>query len=234
MRETIKILQKCQQHDVVIFELQEKLKSIPVSIAGLEKRFESERTDLLKLEEHLKATKVKLSNKEGELRTKEDQILKHEGQLMQVKTNKEYAALQGEINLGKKKCADIEEEIIISLDEIAGIESEIAIEKKRLDGKKQELDQEKKSFAVIEADATSDISKRTVERNEQLARVDKPVRVLYERIVQKRNGSALAKINDQQCGGCGMKMRPQVIHQVRMWDNLVMCDSCSRILYVDE
>ncbi|MBN1492641.1 MAG: hypothetical protein JW938_00690 [Candidatus Omnitrophica bacterium] len=233
MKETIDLFRQCQERDVEIYALEEQLREIPIKIKALEEQFEGEKTELARLEEHLKTTKVKLKEKEGDLKSKEEQIKKLEGQLMQIKTNKEYASLQGEIALLKKGCSGIEEEIIISLDEIAEIEQQIVEEKKRLDAKRTELESEKRSFEVIDKDNRAKINTMKKERDAFLAPLDKQLRTLYEKIVAKRQGNALAKIEGEQCSGCGMRIRPQTINEVRMCDQVVICDNCSRILYVE-
>ncbi|MFC1809781.1 zinc ribbon domain-containing protein [Candidatus Omnitrophota bacterium] len=233
MKETIDVFKQCQERDVTIFDLEEELDEIPKKISALEEQFEAEKADLFKLEEQLKSIKVQLKDKEINLKSKEEQILKFEGQLMQIKTNKEYAALQGEIALLKKGCSSIEEEIIVSLDEIADIEKEITEEKKRLEIKREELENEKKSFQVLEKESRAKIEIFTKERTELLAPLDKQVKTLYEKIVIKRKGNALAKIEGEQCSACGMRIRAQTINEVRMCDQVVVCDSCTRILYVE-
>jgi predicted nucleic acid-binding Zn-ribbon protein len=233
MKETIDVFRQCQERDVEIYALEEQLSEIPKKIAVLEEQFESEKAELNRLEEDLKNTKVQLKEKEGTLKAKEDQIMKFEGQLTQIKTNKEYSALQGEIALLKKGCSEIEEEIIVSLDEIAEIEEKMNVEKKRLEEKRTELEAEKRSFESLEKESRAKIETRTKERNDLLEPLDKQVRTLYEKIVAKRGGNALAKIEGEQCSGCGIRIRPQVINEVRMCDQVVVCDNCTRILYVD-
>ncbi len=233
MKETMDVLRQCQGRDVEIFILTEQLNEIPKKIAVLESQFEAEKADLTKLEEQLKNTKVKLKSKEMDLKAKEDQIKKFEGQLMQIKTNKEYASLQGEIALLKKGCSEIEEVVIVSLDEVAEIEQRIAEEKKRLEGKRAQLESEKRTFEALEKENRSKIDTLTSERNGLLAPLEKQVRTLYEKIVTKRQGNALAKIEGEQCSGCGMRIRPQIINEVRMCDQVVVCDNCMRILYTE-
>jgi predicted nucleic acid-binding Zn-ribbon protein len=152
---------------------------------------------------------------------------------MQIKTNKEYTSLQGEIALLKKGCSEIEEVVIVSLDEIAEIEQQIAEEKKRLESKRTELESEKRTFEVLGKENRFKIDTLTKERDALLSPLEKQVRTLYEKIVAKRQGNALSKIEGEQCSGCGMRIRPQIINEVRMCDQVVVCDNCMRILYVD-
>ena len=36
------------------------------------------------------------------------------------------------------------------------------------------------------------------------------------------------------CGGCNMNLPPQVINEIMMKKNLIFCESCARILYIEE
>lgn len=234
MKDIIVILKQCQEQDIELYAIKQRLADIPLRIASLEEQFDREQAEYRRMEEELKNTKVALKNKENDLKAKEEQIRKYEGQLMQVKTNKEYAALQGEIKLLKQECSAIEEEIIIHLDEIATIEKDMAREKERLQGKKTELYKEKENFQALEKEDNARIAVLTKKRTELLSNVDEKIASLYNRISEKRQGRALSHIDGENCSGCSMRIRPQMINEVRMCDQLVTCDSCSRILYVED
>ncbi|MDD5756941.1 MAG: C4-type zinc ribbon domain-containing protein [bacterium] len=38
-------------------------------------------------------------------------------------------------------------------------------------------------------------------------------------------------MKNNSCGGCHMTLPPQVVNEVRKLDRLVLCESCSRILF---
>ena len=66
----------------------------------------------------MKALQLQMKQKEGELQTREDQIKKLNTQLMQLKTNREYTAMQHEIDTLKADNSLMEEAIIAVLDGI--------------------------------------------------------------------------------------------------------------------
>jgi len=233
MKESIETLKKCQTIDQEIYSLNRTIHHIPERIIELDSRFESEKDDLQKLEAHLKQTKLTMKQKEGNLREEEDQIQKYDAQLTQVKTNKEYASLQGEITTLKKQTSTVEDEIIVLLDEVAGMEKEINEEKARLDGKKREIDQEKADLEKTKKESQAKIETLTQERTTILEPLDKEVRSVYERIVVSRGGNALAKVVGENCMACSMVVRPQIINDAQLGEKIVMCESCSRILYTE-
>ena len=53
----------------------------------------------------------------------------------------------------------------------------------------------------------------------------------YERVAKFR-GSGLAEVRDQKCMGCQVMLRPQTYNEVRS-GQIVVCESCQRVLYFD-
>jgi hypothetical protein len=50
--------------------------------------------------------------------------------------------------------------------------------------------------------------------------------------VSKFRGSGLAEVRDQKCMGCQVMLRPQTYNEVRS-GQIVVCESCQRVLYFD-
>lgn len=233
MKDYIEVLKSCQKIDSEIYSITQKMNAVPVRFMELDSIVENQKATLKKLEDHLIAAKLQLKQKEGSLKAEEDQIRKYDTQLSQVKTNKEYASLQGEIALLKKETSAFEEQIITLLDEIAILESEIQTERKRVDAKKKEIDVEKE---MLEKEKQEGITRKQTlvqERENVLNGLQKEIREVYERIVKKREGNALAKIEGENCSACRIRIRPQMINETQTSEKIILCESCSRILYTE-
>ena len=55
---------------------------------------------------------------------------------------------------------------------------------------------------------------------------------LFNDGVATRRGVAVSAIRDGHCQACQVTVRPQQIMQARKGDEIVLCESCKRILYV--
>jgi len=44
----------------------------------------------------------------------------------------------------------------------------------------------------------------------------------------------MVKLVNGACQGCNMNVPPQVINEVKMKNELIICENCSRILYIIE
>lgn len=230
----IEVLKKAQEFDGQLYDIGEELKSIPPTVAGKKKEWEAEKIHLAELEDSVKKLHLKQKQKEGELAEKEAHVKKLDGQLTQVKTNKEYGALQQEIASLKADNSLLEEDIIKILDEIEAARGTVQTEKGRLaqiEKQYQEIERKLKEEEKTLHASRENLKKQREEITQQL----KPdVRQLYERILSAKEGHALAVLRKESCSACSMHLRPQLINNVLLGETLVLCESCSRILYVEQ
>lgn len=234
LKEQIKLLVELQGLDTQIFRMEDELAAIPETIKATEEMFKEKSVSLKKAEDEMKALLVKRKEKEGELEGKEGTIKKYQQQLNQVKTNKEYSALQEEINRVRADNSIIEEAIINIFDQIDAQNKNIAKEKELLKTEEGKFAEEKKKL-MLEADkikAALDLLKK--QREELAVKVDKKILQKYEKIVRNKDGLAVVPIKNDACQGCFRILPPQVINEARMHEALVLCDSCARILYSEE
>jgi len=64
--------------------------------------------------------------------------------------------------------------------------------------------------------------------------VDAKVFAQYDRLLNIRSGLAVAAVRSENCGACYMRVSPQTINSIKMYTDLVFCESCMRILYIPE
>lgn len=232
--EQIKLLIELQKLDSQIFKLRRELANQPVLIKNLEEEFKQKEVDLKKSEEEQKTLAVKRKERELELETKEAGIKKLQAQLYQIKTNKEYQAMEKEIASQKADVSVIEEAILGVLDQIDECTKEIGRQKQILEQYRQKFTQDKTKIdaSIKEMEASS--AKINAERTELASKVDKKFLAKYERILNSKNGLAMVSIRDDACGGCNINLPPQVINEVRLKQELIFCGSCARILYADD
>ena len=69
------------------------------------------------------------------------------------------------------------------------------------------------------------------ERTGVVAQVSPEAMKIFQRVAHGRKGIAMAEAKDGLCVVCHVRLRPQVFNEVRHNDQLIQCDSCTRILY---
>ena len=232
MEEQVKLLVELQGLDTHIRRMKDEIESVPVMIKDMEEGFNSKTANLKKLEDESRALVLKRKEKEGELEAKEGAAKKYQSQLYQIKTNKEYSALQDEIGRTKADGSVIEEDILKIMDAIDSKNREVLKEKEVVKVQEGRLAEDKKKLESQAASAKLELDKILAKRLELAARVDQKNLAKYERLLKNKDGLAIVPVANEACQGCFRILPPQVINEIRMKDALVVCDSCARLLYL--
>ena len=234
IKEHIETFKTAQDLDRHIYKAQEQCKEIPLLKERLKQGLEAEKNRLKELEGELKKVQLKQKEKEGELAQKEANIKKLDGQLSQLKTNKDYTTMQQEIASLKADNSLIEEEIIKMMDQVEAANEEVKKEKERLKQVEKNFQEQEVELVKQEKayqDSYEDLKKK---RDEIVKQVPPDIKSLYDTIVQKKQGIALVKVRGEICGACQLQLRPQLINEVRLAQSLVLCENCTRILYIED
>ncbi len=235
MEEQIKKLVKLQNYDSKIIEIEDEKIRLPREVDAEKLIYEDVQSQINGLKEEKKGMQVKGKDKEVELESKEAQIKKLQGQLYQVKKNDEYRALENEISSTRADSSLVEEEILNILDEIDKMEAAIEEKKNDLKERKKLLDERVVAVSNKMAELDKEYESLKDERSKIASTIEKPVLSRYEKILQNKRGQrAIVAVRDSACQGCFMNLRPQSIHEVKLGKNLIACENCSRILYIEE
>lgn len=234
IKEQIGFLIELQAVDGEIYALNREKKEKPGQIKAIEESLENKKTGIKQAEEDLKTLQVKLKEKEVTLQQKEEQIQKLQTQLYQLKTNKEYSVMTSEIEGIKADNSLVEEEMLRLMDKIDDAKKTIAKEKGLFASEEDSSRKEKDIINARLKEIGARLSGLTAKREEILPDVDKQILARYERILKNKDGFAMTVIEDGACGGCHMNLPPQVINEVKLREDVVICGSCLRILYIND
>ncbi len=231
IHEQTKILVELQKIDVETFQLKKELASHPVMQKELEAAFEKKKANTKAAEEALKAAQLLQKQKEGDLAQREEKILKLQGQLYQLKSNKEYSAMEMEIKGFKADKSLLEEDILKLLDTVDAAKAALAKEKEALSG-----EEKKHQAAVAElnkkaAELQQGVAAGEEKRKSYTPNIEPRLLSQYERILKSREGVAIVAIVNNSCGGCHMGFPPQVVNEAQKHEKWIVCESCARLVY---
>ena len=229
----LKVLIELQKLDGEIYQLRKALGGKPAEATRLKEEYNRASQGVHAIEARYKALEVKRNQKETDLGQKEEQVKKLQVQLYQLKTNKEYSAMQKEIEGMKADKSVLEEEILNLMEEIERAKTQLAADRERIKAQETELAAQLKMIEARTQEIKASIQQMQSVRATLTPKIDPPVLAQYERILEHKEGSALVPIRGDACGGCHMVLPPQVINEVQMYARLVPCESCARILYIE-
>ena len=233
IQESLEILKRVQEVDREIYGFRRELVTAPEAEKEIARALESEKARMVQLEAALKEAQLKQKKKEGELAEKETQIRKYDSQLTQVKTNKEYSALQQEMVSLKADCSMLEDSILTVFDEIERAQKAVREEKERLVQVEKESEKKRQEIAARISQLKSQLTGLEEKRKGIISQVLPETRELYEKIVEKKEGLALVSVAGEACGACRLEIRPQLLNEIRLGESLVVCENCHRILYIE-
>jgi len=234
MADQLEQLKKLQALDGELFRLRKLQEEKPRELEALTAVAAAQEARVKAADARVKSLQLAQKEKEGDLQTREGNVKKLQSQLFQVKTNKEYSAMQREIETLKADNSVLEEAIIKTLEEIDAAGKDKVKEQQRLAQEQERLKQEKSRIDRELAEIGTQADKLERSREALVPDIEKASLATYEQILSIREGLAMVPLMNDNCGGCYRRLPPQVINQVLLRAALVTCESCNRILYIDE
>ena len=221
-----------QNLDTSIRRLQAELEAIPQRRAEIEKEFEQRASEFLALElrrDNARETRIRLETELAETRTKAE----HADRALMAATNeKEYTAAIREGDAARKHSSELETKILEQMEAFETAEREISAHTSDVEKLRAERDAQLAALEALAAAQAQQIEDKRRERERVLAGLPKQMGTLYNRISTRvRGGIAVAEARDGSCMACHMRLRPQVMAQIRRGDEVITCDNCARILY---
>jgi uncharacterized protein len=169
---------------------------------------------------------------EKELTMQQGRLSKYRDQLMAVKTNREYQAMQKEIEVAQHEIGVFEEKMLERMIEFDEVTAEV--KKAELAHKEQTkaIEAERKQLAADVAAAQAALGTIAADRAALLPSLSAPSLAMFERLVKHRGSLAVAEVRDGRCSACQVRVRPQIFNELRRQELVFQCESCQRILFV--
>ena len=134
----------------------------------------------------------------------------------------------------KEGDAQKEEKILISFEESDKIKAQIDSENLKLKDEERIFLQQKKAVESRIEEIGGRLNQLDAQRKQIIPSIDPKMLQEYERILHSRGGLAIVTVKDNSCGGCHMLVPPQVINLIQMYEHIITCEVCNRILYIKE
>jgi len=228
-------LLEAQEIDLKIDRLVKSKKEYPKQIETLKKEIMVLKKTLDDTEAHIAEKQENRRLIEEEIAAERDVLIKKEKKLLETKTNKEYTAVQHEIESSRERIDNMETEDL-----------ELMTDLDTLNPQGEELNEKTETVMANNTSIIEDIEKRFNSIESDIAileqklknifkHVDKGTVAVYNRLRKGKGGLAVTMVDKDRlsCGGCYKQLPPQKVLEVRRSKKLIFCESCGRVLVWD-
>lgn len=234
MREALEALRSYQEVISRVDELNTLLASRPPEVVELETAWNQVQERLKDLESRKATTHEQLLELKTQLEEAQAKSAKFEKDLHEVTNNKEYHAVLKEIDAAKKKVASLQEQVKTKQEAYDQLLSDIDADTKLEAESKQKFDEALAAHTQSLSDYTVELKQKTAIKEDLEGKI--PVKLMrqFQRIAERRKGVGLAMCVNASCQACHVRVRPNVVDNLRRFSRIITCESCKRILVYGE
>lgn len=231
MLDTIEKLLVLQDRDRRIRRVKGELAHIQPERQELKAKAAAAMTGLEHAKLHVKQLESSRKDLELEVETKKQLIVRYANQQFQTRKNEEYRALQHEIDGCKEAIFKIENQEIDLMEQSEAAQKDVAKATQMSNDARKLVEDQVTQLDAREKSLQKELAELEANREELAAAVDESARGRYERLMRSKGENVVVGVQHGVCGGCHMKLPPQLIVTAQAERELVSCSNCGRILY---
>jgi uncharacterized protein len=221
-----------QHFETRIDESKRAIAAHPERVAAADARLAAARQAVETAKQRLKESQEARRALEKDAALYQGRLTKFKDQLSAVKTNREYQAMQHEIETAQQELGAAEEKVLERMMEGDALTADMKQAESMFAAQQKEIDAEKKTIAEELTATRQALDDATSKRAALVKDLEPRLVALFEQVSRMRKGVAICTATrDGLCSVCHVRLRPQVFQQVRHNDSIIQCDSCQRILY---
>lgn len=228
---TLEKLLVLQDRDRKLRQLLQETRDIPARKLLIESRLKANREAFEQAQENLKNNAAATKSVELEIESVKDTVKKYKHQQGQIKNNDQYRALEREIREQLGRVRELEEREIALMEQLEGLKAVVAEREAALKQDQASVDVDTKALDERLANIQSEVDEARKNRDGLTEGIDAGWLSRYTRIFNNKGDYALVPVENGTCGGCHMKVPPQLVQDAKRGDTMVSCSYCGRLLY---
>lgn len=231
IEQKLRALYKLQLIDSKIGKLTSIRGELPMEVSDLEDEIAGHETRLSNLQAEVKKMEESISINKGKIADAKALVKKYEKQLDNVKNNREFDALNKEIEIQGLEQQALEKRIKNTQFDIEQKKAVIDALKAELEGRALDLNNKKSELDTIIAETQKEEDELVKVRSSAAKVVEERLLHSYDRIRKSvKNGIGVATIERDSCSGCFAGIPPQRQSDIKQRKKIIVCENCGRVL----
>ena len=205
----------------------------PARIEEIEGRFRERNAEYVAVKERYDLLEQDRLDRTVELEVLFTSRKKFMESLMQVKNQREYAAVLKEIDAVKSQIGAHEEAVFKGTEETETLKTDLDARASHIEQERLSVGEEHARVDAEAAAAAARIEAAEIERSRLEAELPSDLVDSVRRVEEGRGGIFLAKAEKELCQACFVRVRPQVFQEIRAASRIHTCGQCRRFLYYE-
>ncbi|MCU7693358.1 zinc ribbon domain-containing protein [Haoranjiania flava] len=233
--EKLSALVKLQKLSSKLDQIQILKGELPIEVSDLEDELIGLNNRKTRIEEEINGMTDFIEQKKAIITQSAELVKKYEAQSENVKNNREFEAINSEIEMQQLEGKLAEKHIRDANNELADKVRSLEELKKKIAGKEVVHNEKKSELDKIIAETDKEEKALTESIEAQRKSMDERLLYSFDRIRNNyRNGLSVVPVERDACGGCFNAIPPQKQSEIRQRKKVMVCENCGRILIDDE
>ncbi|MFT5124993.1 MAG: putative nucleic acid-binding Zn-ribbon protein [Kiritimatiellia bacterium] len=224
-------LLRLQETDKHLLRLKRDARNLPRKREELVARIDALETALKEARDGLMHQQSAIKEMELDVEATNQRVTKYKRQQMEVKDNESYRALETEIREAVRSIRKAEDRELEMMEKLEDAQKAIDIHTSKLKDEENHIRSDITELDTRILEIKGQIEGVGAGRAELTVGIDADLLKRYEAILQNKGDSALVTANNATCGGCYMKIPPQLVHNAKDPEKMTLCSYCGRMLY---
>lgn len=235
MKSELSKLVELQKTDSRIRQLKQNIETAEERRADLEEEFNRHASSIREIQDRQEAARERKGELEVRIGETKTSLERANRNLTTATDTKQYEAAMREIDALNKQVSTHETEILEQLETIDESSKVLEERKDEIENLQSDWEKTQKEFDEQLASDRAEYEKLTSERQSVFDEVSPRLAAVYNRLITRsRDGIAVAEVTEGSCSACFMNLRKQMLVQLKTTDEIITCESCTRILYIED
>jgi uncharacterized protein len=233
LEETLRLLYQLQNVDNNLDDVEESKGDLPVTVRTLEEEIAELTQQVAGKQKYIDDQVASRNKADDDIKDFEEKLKKYKEQQYKVRNNKEYDAITKEIDFAEESVKSLTQQFEDFENLMTGAKNQLEELQSFLEEKQKILEEKREELAEVSKETDEEEAKYREERKKIVPRINKEYIAKYN-LIRSARGKAVVAVRKSSCGGCGNRIPPQHIIELRRNDKMYICQHCGRIVVSDE
>lgn len=240
MGATLDALRALQDLELQIVDIRRQLAAKQRTLRRQSAKSRSAQETLAAAREDLRNTQIEVDSIDLDLKGRNSNVTRLRDNLNTIRTNKEYAAVLSQLNTQKADVSRLETRAYQLLETVESKKQAIAEQERVVQQEAARLKNLETQVAQAEKSFGQRLTDLQLERAEAAKNVGAKALRLFDRVSERYDGEVMACVirthprrDEFMCDGCRMSLAIERANALMTRDDLITCDNCGRILFIE-